>query len=220
MAHHIRRKILPFTAILGQDTMKNALILNVINPRIGGVLIRGEKGTAKSTAVRALAELLPEIEVVNGCTFNCNPYDAREMCDLCYVRPQLLDRFWLQASVASIDEAVYQKERVVDSDLAVEMLKKLPTGGRTPLAVGLEQGLNLLMAKKHRDEEAIPILLLISDGRANVPAGGSKELEQELLALAEQARAKGIYVVVIDTEIVSDSFIQMQLGYCCGLKMM
>ena len=655
MTHHVRREILPFTAIVGQDTMKNALILNAINPRIGGVLIRGEKGTAKSTAVRALAELLPEIEVVNGCTFNCNPYDTREMCDLCYakstngedlkvtkrrmwvvdlplgatedrvvgsidvekaikggikalepgilaaanrgilyidevnllddhvadvildsaamsinvveregvsishpskfilvgtmnpeegeLRPQLLDRFGLQASVESIDDAgkrveivkqvesferdpeefkerfevnqkelrdkiehakqivnevaisddllkitaetciklgvrthraeivitraaktiaafdsrrkvtfedikeamelalphrmrrkpfespsldnkkldemmqdtkkehevekkdntqqqqqqqqqqqkekeeqkqqhepeqpdknpegqddkgdvnesvfnigdpidtravrqkqkkdktyrrktsgrriptlslrnngkyirhgipkgkitdvaldatiraaaVYQKERVVDSDLAVviksqdirekirvgkistatmfvvdasgsmganrrmesakgavlsllldsyqqrdkvgmvafkgdqadvllplcsssdlavEMLKELPTGGRTPLAAGLEQGLNLLMAEKHRDEEAIPILLLISDGRANVSAGGSKELEQELLALAEQARAKGIYVIVIDTEIVSDSFIQMQLGYC------
>ncbi|MFV9677702.1 MAG: ATP-binding protein, partial [Methanosarcinales archaeon] len=85
MTHHIRRELLPFTAIVGQEKMKNALILNAINPRIGGVLIRGEKGTAKSTAVRALAELLPEIEVVNGCTFNCNPYDEKEMCDLCYV---------------------------------------------------------------------------------------------------------------------------------------
>lgn len=84
MTHHIRRELLPFTAIVGQEKMKNALILNAINPRIGGVLIRGEKGTAKSTAVRALAELLPEIEVVNGCTFNCNPYDEKEMCDLCY----------------------------------------------------------------------------------------------------------------------------------------
>ena len=82
MPHHIRREILPFTAIVGQEKMKKALILNAINPRIGGVLIRGEKGTAKSTAVRALAELLPEIEVVNGCPFNCNPYDEGEMCDL------------------------------------------------------------------------------------------------------------------------------------------
>ena len=64
MTHHIRREILPFTAIVGQEKMKKSLILNAINPRIGGVLIRGEKGTAKSTAVRALAELLPEIEVV------------------------------------------------------------------------------------------------------------------------------------------------------------
>ncbi|MHC1611000.1 MAG: putative cobaltochelatase [Candidatus Methanospirareceae archaeon] len=86
MTHHIRREILPFTAIVGQEKMKKSLILNAINPRIGGVLIRGEKGTAKSTAVRALAELLPEIEVVKGCPFNCNPHDGREMCDLCYAK--------------------------------------------------------------------------------------------------------------------------------------
>ena len=84
--HHINRQILPFTAIVGQEEMKKALILNAINPRIGGVLIRGEKGTAKSTAVRALAELLPDIEVVNGCPFNCNPADTGEMCDICYER--------------------------------------------------------------------------------------------------------------------------------------
>jgi magnesium chelatase subunit D len=84
--HHINRQILPFTAIVGQEEMKKALILNAINPRIGGVLIRGEKGTAKSTAVRALAELLPDIEVANGCPFNCNPADTGEMCDICYER--------------------------------------------------------------------------------------------------------------------------------------
>jgi len=656
MTHHIRREILPFTAIVGQEKMKKSLILNAVNPRIGGVLIRGEKGTAKSTAVRALAELLPEIEVVNGCPFNCNPHDESEMCDLCYtkktngenlnaikrrmwvidlplgatedrvvgsidvekairegikalepgilaaanrgilyidevnllddhvadvildsaamsinvveregvsvshpskfilvgtmnpeegeLRPQLLDRFGLQASVESIDDAdkrveivklvesferdpeefrksferkqkalrekivhakqivneveisddllkltadtciklgvrthraeivinrtaktiaafdgrkkvtfedikeamelalphrmrrkpfeqpsldteklakmlqdtkkqheekeetkqqqkqqrkegeekrghehkneqleeanpkseahnddikepqkefifdigdsidtgavrqeqkkdriyrrkisgrrvptlslrnngkyvrhgfpkgerkdvaldatiraaaPYQKERkhesdlavviktqdirekirvgkvstatlfVVDAsgsmganrrmesakgavlsllldsyqqrdkvgmvafrgnradtmlplcssiDLAVEKLKELPTGGRTPLSAGLEMGLHLLTVEKRKDEETIPILLLISDGRANVSSGENKEIEKELVALAEQARAKGIYVIVIDTEIVSKSFIQMQLGYC------
>jgi magnesium chelatase subunit D len=661
MTHHIRREILPFTAIVGQEKMKKALILNAINPRIGGVLIRGEKGTAKSTAVRALAELLPEIEVVNACPFNCNPYDEREMCDLCYakktngenlkvvkrrmwvvdlplgatedrvvgsiavekaikegikalepgilaaanrgilyidevnllddhvadvildsaamsinvveregvsvshpskfilvgtmnpeegeLRPQLLDRFGLQASVESIDDAEkrveivklvgsferdqeefkkrfgeeqkelrekiehakqivneveisddllkltadtciklgvrthraeividrtaktiaalddrkkvtfedikeamelalphrmrrkpfeppsldteklddmmhdtkkqhdeekeenkqqqqrkereekrekkensghehkneqldenpksqddnedvkepqkesvldignpidtkavrqkqkkdktyrrkisgrriptlslrnngkyvrygfpkgeikdvaldasiraaapYQKERKHDPDLAVviktedirekirvgkvstatmfvvdasgsmganrrmesakgavlsllldsyqqrdkvgmvafrgnqadtllplcssmdlayKRLKELPTGGRTPLAAGLEKGLNLLLNEKQKDEGVIPVLLLISDGRANVSSGsGKKEIEKELLALAEQARAKGIHVIVIDTEVVSKSFIQMQLGYC------
>ncbi|MEA2032633.1 MAG: putative cobaltochelatase [Euryarchaeota archaeon] len=662
MTHHIRREILPFTAIVGQEKMKKSLILNAINPRIGGVLIRGEKGTAKSTAVRALAELLPEIEVVNGCSFNCNPYDEHEMCDLCYakktngenlnaikrrmwvvdlplgatedrvvgsidvekaikegikalepgilaaanrgilyidevnllddhvadvildsaamsinvveregvsvshpskfilvgtmnpeegeLRPQLLDRFGLQASVESIDDAdkrveivklvgsfernpeefrarfegnqkelrekieqakkivneveiadgllkitadtciklgvrthraeividrtaktiaaldgrkkvtfedikeamelalphrmrrkpfeppsldteklddmmsdkkkqheeekeenkqqqrkeeeekrekegdsehkhkneqldenpkseddnddvkepqkesvfnigdpidtravrqkqkkdktyrrkisgrriptlslrnngkyvrhgfpkgeikdvaldatirtaaPYQKERRVDSnsdlamviktkdirekirvgkistatmfvvdasgsmganrrmesakgavlsllldsyqqrdkvglvafrgnqadtllplcssiDLAYKGLKELPTGGRTPLAAGLEKGLNLLLNEKQKDEGVIPVLLLISDGRANVSSGsGNKEIEKELLALAEQARAKGINMIVIDTEVVSKSFIQMQLGYC------
>ncbi len=61
---NIRRDIYPFIAIVAQVLMKEALILNVINPRIGGVLIRGEKGTAKSTAVRALADLLPDKKVV------------------------------------------------------------------------------------------------------------------------------------------------------------
>ncbi len=65
--------IFPFTAIVYQDEMKLALILNVIDPGIGGVLIMGEKGTAKSTTVRALADLLPEIEVIKGCRFNCSP---------------------------------------------------------------------------------------------------------------------------------------------------
>lgn len=64
----------PFTAIVGQNKMKKTLVLNAVNPKLCGVLIRGEKGTAKSTAVRALAALLPEIEVVDGCKFGCNPY--------------------------------------------------------------------------------------------------------------------------------------------------
>ena len=55
------RDVMPFTALVGQEAMKNALVLNAINPGIGGVLIRGERGTAKSTAVRALPRLLPEI---------------------------------------------------------------------------------------------------------------------------------------------------------------
>ncbi|MCD6455928.1 MAG: VWA domain-containing protein, partial [Methanophagales archaeon] len=99
-------------------------------------------------------------------------------------------------------------------DLAYKRLKELPTGGRTPLAAGLERGLNLLMAEKQKDEGAIAVLLLISDGRANVSSGENKEIERELVALAEQARAKGIHVIVIDTEMVSKSFIKMQLGYC------
>lgn len=83
MPHHIRF-VFPFTAIVGQEKMKKALLLNAVNPRIGGVLIRGQKGTGKSTAVRALAELLPEIKVVKDCPFNCNPDNPREMCDSCY----------------------------------------------------------------------------------------------------------------------------------------
>ena len=65
--------IYPFTAIVGQDNMKKALILNIITPGLSGVLIRGEKGTAKSTAVRALADILPEISVIRDCPFQLSP---------------------------------------------------------------------------------------------------------------------------------------------------
>ena len=68
-----RRSVYPFTAIVGQERMKRALVLNAVNPAIGGVLIRGERGTAKSTAARALAALLPEIQVVADCRFSCDP---------------------------------------------------------------------------------------------------------------------------------------------------
>ena len=78
--------IFPFTAIVGQAKMKRALVLNAINPLIGGVLIRGERGTAKSTAVRALAALLPEIDVVADCPFSCNPHEKDRLCDNCRAR--------------------------------------------------------------------------------------------------------------------------------------
>lgn len=79
----MRTGIYPFTAIVGQEDMKLALILNVINPALGGVLIKGEKGTAKSTAVRALADLLPAMEAVKECPFRCDPQDEHHMCELC-----------------------------------------------------------------------------------------------------------------------------------------
>ncbi len=78
--------IFPFTAIVGQERMKRALILNAITPRIGGVLIRGERGTAKSTAARALAALLPEIDVVSECPFGCDPDRPRTWCTECRER--------------------------------------------------------------------------------------------------------------------------------------
>jgi len=82
----MERYVYPFTAIVGQDLMKKALLLNAINPKLSGVLIRGEKGTAKSTAVRALAQLLPEIEVVADCPFSCDPDDPTAMCEGCRQR--------------------------------------------------------------------------------------------------------------------------------------
>ena len=82
-----RTAVYPFTAIVGQEEMKLSLILNVINPALGGVLIKGEKGTAKSTAVRALAELLPPMAAVYGCRFHCDPHSS-QLCDDCTAKLQ------------------------------------------------------------------------------------------------------------------------------------
>lgn len=79
--------VYPFTAIVGQDDMKLALILNVINPALGGVLIKGEKGTAKSTAVRAVADLLPAMQVLKGCPFACDPKQPQQWCERCLALP-------------------------------------------------------------------------------------------------------------------------------------
>ena len=70
-----KRRVFPFTAIVGQEEMKLALLLNVIDPRIGGVMIMGDRGTGKSTTIRALADLLPEIDVVAGDPYNSSPDD-------------------------------------------------------------------------------------------------------------------------------------------------
>ncbi|MFJ3539344.1 putative cobaltochelatase [Streptomyces sp. NPDC090109] len=70
----------PFTAVVGMDDLRLALLLNAVSPAVGGVLVRGEKGTAKSTAVRALAELLPVVPVVAGCRFSCDPASPDPGC--------------------------------------------------------------------------------------------------------------------------------------------
>lgn len=94
----------PFSAIVGQEDMKLALILNAIEPSIGGVLIRGEKGTAKSTAVRALAAVLPELAIVSDCPFSCPPDQPAAMCSSCRERLERGEAFIV----------AYRRMRVVD----------------------------------------------------------------------------------------------------------
>jgi magnesium chelatase subunit I len=76
------RPVFPFTAIVGQEEMKLALILNVIDPKIGGVMIMGDRGTGKSTTIRAIADLLPQIDVIADDPFNSHPSDLELMSDL------------------------------------------------------------------------------------------------------------------------------------------
>jgi magnesium chelatase subunit D len=81
-----KRLVFPFSAIVGLDKLKLAILINAINPKIGGLLIRGPKGSGKSTIVRALADILPKIEVVKDCPFNCSPTDPSNMCPKCSER--------------------------------------------------------------------------------------------------------------------------------------
>ena len=104
----LRRYTYPFTAITGQEPMKLGLILAAINRRLGGVLIRGAKGTAKSTAVRALAALLPEIAVAEGCVFNCDPDDDARLCDRCRAL----------AAAGARPERTVRRARVIDLPLS------------------------------------------------------------------------------------------------------
>ncbi|MFN5367853.1 MAG: magnesium chelatase ATPase subunit I, partial [Roseiflexaceae bacterium] len=80
MTHH---HVFPFTAIVGQHELKLALALCVTDPTIGGVMIMGHRGTAKSTAVRALADMLPQVRMVVGCPYNCDPAHPSPLCPHC-----------------------------------------------------------------------------------------------------------------------------------------
>jgi len=82
----LKRTTIPFTALVGLDKLKLALVLNGINPQIGGVLISGPKGTGKTTVVRALADLLPDVEIVDACRFGCNPQTVDFLCNECSVK--------------------------------------------------------------------------------------------------------------------------------------
>ncbi|MGB9792861.1 MAG: putative cobaltochelatase [Thermacetogeniaceae bacterium] len=124
--HKSKRFVFPFTALLGQEKMKKALILNAVNPRLGGVLIRGEKGTAKSTAVRALAAVLPEIPVVAGCPYRCDPFGGlNRLCSRClerYLRGEPLPAVWQKVEVVELPVSATEDRLVgsIDFEYAVK----------------------------------------------------------------------------------------------------
>ncbi|MFP4030103.1 MAG: ATP-binding protein [Desulfococcaceae bacterium] len=136
--------VYPFAAIVGQDKMKLALILNIIHPGLSGVLIRGEKGTAKSTAVRALADILPEIEVFRDDPFGLNP---REEAETRQEIARILNPGAAEpAELAVPPETVSRKVRVVE----------LPVGATEDRVVGT---LDLEHALKHGEKRVEPGIL-------------------------------------------------------------
>ncbi len=97
-------------------------------------------------------------------------------------------------------------------DLALSRLKELPTGGKTPLSAGLSRGLQLLQGEMKKDAETKLMMVLVSDGRANVGMGG--KIKDELMEISERTKQLGVHTIVIDTEVVDSSFMEMRLGYC------
>ena len=97
--------------------MKRALLLNTINPKIGGVLIRGKKGTAKSTAVRSLAALLPQVNVVRGCPYSCLPEARQGLCQFCEGEPSPGDSVTHQVRIVDLPVGATEDRLVGSLDI-------------------------------------------------------------------------------------------------------
>ena len=168
----------PFTAVVGAEAMQLALILNAVSPAIGGVLVRGEKGTAKSTAVRGLAALLPEVSIVAGCRFGCDPSAVEPGCPdgphtnvMVSVHPARLVELPVGAS----------EDRVVGS---LDLEKALSEGVRA-----FEPG---LLAGAHRGILYVDEVNLLADHLVDVlldaAAMGRNHVERDSVSVSHPAR--------------------------------
>lgn len=178
-----KNSVFPFSAIVGQGDMKLALLLNVIDPTVGGVVIMGHRGTGKSTAVRALADLLPQISRVKGCAFGCDPEDAEAHCDEC--RDRDLDGQRLpteKSSVPVVNLPLGATEDRVCGSLNVE--KALSEGIRA-----FEPG---LLARANRGFLYIDEVNLLEDHLIDVlldvAVTGRNTVEREGMSLEHPAR--------------------------------
>jgi magnesium chelatase subunit I len=178
-----RRPVFPFTAIVGQEEMKLALLLNVIDPRIGGVLIMGDRGTGKSTTIRALADLLPQIEVVKGDPFNSHPRQRDLMSDQVWERLQAgetLESTWIQ--VPMVDLPLGATEDRVCGTLDIERA----------LAQGVKAFEPGLLAKANRGILYVDEVNLLDDHLVDVlldaAASGWNTVEREGISIRHPAR--------------------------------
>jgi magnesium chelatase subunit D len=168
----------PFAALVGQDTLKQALLLCAVNPTLGGVLLRGDKGTAKTTAVRGLADVLPPILAVPGCPFNCEPGQPADLCPVCH-QPDALAQA-LPAPFVNLPLGATE-DRVLGSldleGLLADRQKKLQPG---------------LLAAAHRGVLYIDEVNLLPDHLVDVlldaAATGVSTVQREGLAVSHPAR--------------------------------
>ncbi|WMS42119.1 magnesium chelatase ATPase subunit I [Acuticoccus sp. MNP-M23] len=171
--------VFPFSAIVGQDDMKRALTAVAIDPTIGGVLIFGDRGTGKSTAVRALAASLPPIDAYEGCRYNCNPADPAE-AGACADRGRAGKKSRQTVPVVDLPLGVTE-DRVVG---ALDLERALATGEKV-----FEPG---LLAKAHRGFLYIDEVNLLEDHIVDilldVAASGVNVVEREGLSVRHPAR--------------------------------
>jgi magnesium chelatase subunit I len=179
----VERPVFPFTAIIGQEEMKLALILNVIDPRIGGVMIMGDRGTGKSTTIRAVADLLPEIEVVAGDAFNSSLTDFELMSE--EVKTVVLDNGQL--------EPAYKKVPMVDLPLGATEDRVC---GTIDIEKALTEGIKAfepgLLAKAHRGIFYVDEVNLLDDHLVDIlldsAASGWNTVEREGISIRHPAR--------------------------------
>jgi magnesium chelatase subunit I len=173
------KMVFPFTAIVGQDEMRDALVIAAIEPRLSGVLIFGDRGTGKSTAVRALAALLPDMAAVAGCAYACDPADEGALCDSCRNADH---RVSLRVPVPVVDLPLGASEdRVVG---ALNLERALADGAKI-----FEPG---LLARAHRGFLYIDEVNLLEDHIVDllldVAASGENVVEREGMSLRHPAR--------------------------------
>ncbi|BDA85241.1 Mg-protoporphyrin IX chelatase [Aureimonas sp. SA4125] len=172
----------PFSAIVGQEEMKRALLLAAIDPSIGGILVFGDRGTGKTTAVRGLAGLLPPMRVASDCRFNCEPGDTEHYCPRCRAETAVGRSSSHMAPVPVIDLPLGATEDRVAGALDLE--KALVSGEKA-----FEPG---LLASAHRGFLYIDEVNLLEDHLVDllldVAASGVNVIEREGLSIRHPAR--------------------------------
>ena len=172
----------PFTAILGQEKMKMALILNVIDPQIGGVLLTGHQGTGKSTAVRSLVDIMPQIEVVVGCPFSCDP-NAKldDLCSECRKKKKNGELQTKKRNMKLVNLPLGVTEDMVTGSLSID---KVLTEGKSELHPGL-------LAKANRGILYIDEINLLQDHIVDTlldaAASGINIVEREGISVSHPA---------------------------------